>query len=169
MRRLFFVPFACSAVLFVATGCGGVRHTPVTGLVTLDGQPYGDVLITFIPANSTEMTPVGRADATGKFQMGTETPTNGVKPGKYKVTVVPGPPKDSKATGHPSEAFLKKAQPAAGKVDANKEYRKIEIEGTRASRKTHPTIYADPARTPLEVEVTNEPRDVKLELKSNAK
>jgi hypothetical protein len=168
MRRLSFAALTCSVVLLAATGCGGVRHTPVTGTVTLDGQPYGDVVVTFVPANAGDVSPVGKADGAGKFQMGTEKVNNGVKPGKYKVTVVPGPPKDSKATGHPSEAFLKKAQPA-GKVDANKEYRKIEAEGHRASRKTHPTVYADPARTPLEVEVTNEPRDIKLELQSNPK
>ena len=166
MRRLSFVLFACSAVLLVATGCGGVRHTPVTGLVTLDGQPYGDVLITFVPSNSGEMTPVGRADATGKFQMGTETPTNGVKPGKYKVTVVPGPPKDSKGTPHPSEGFRKMIEEKK-KVAGEKEYKKIEAEATKANRKIyHPTLYSDPAKTPLEVEVGNEPKDVKLELKS---
>jgi hypothetical protein len=170
MRRLSFAAITCWAVLLAAPGCGGVNHTPVSGVVTLDGQPHGDVLITFLPADgSGGLSASGRADENGKFQMGTETSSNGVKPGKYKVTVAPGPPKDSKATGHPSEAFLQKAQPAGGKVDADKAYRKLEGEGNKASKKTHPSIYADPARTPLEVEVTKEPKDVKLELKSDAK
>jgi hypothetical protein len=169
MRRFPFAALAGSAVLLVAMGCGERRHTPVTGLVTLDGQPYGNVLITFLSVDDGgSVSPVGAADDSGNFQMGTETRNNGVKPGKYKVTVSPGPPKDAKPAGHPSEAFLKKAPPAGSKVDANKEYKKVESEATRMSRKTPSSIYADPARTPLPiVEVTNEPKNIKLELKSN--
>ena len=102
--------------------------------------------------------------------MGTESSDNGVRPGKYKVLVAPGPSKESKASGHPSEAFQAK-QPAAAKVDANKEYRKMEKENTKAAKaKAHPTIYADPARTPLEVvEVGTSPKVVELKLKSDAK
>jgi hypothetical protein len=56
------------------------------------------------------------------------------------------------------------------KVDGKKEYRKIEVEATRANRKIyHPTIYSDPAKTPLEVEVGNDPKEIKLELKSSTK
>jgi hypothetical protein len=165
MRRLSFAALTCSAVLLAAPGCG-VRHTPVTGLVTLDGQPYGDVLVTFIPANPGDASPVGRADESGKFQMGTEKPNNGVKPGKYKVTVAPGPPKDSKATPHPSEGFRKMIE-AKKKVEGDKEYRKVEAEATKVNRKVyHPTLYSDPAKTPLEVEVGNDPKEIKLELKS---
>ena len=158
-------------VLLLALGCGGERHIPVTGLVTLDGQPYGNALVTFLPVDAgANLSPVGTTDGAGKFQMGTETPNNGVKPGKYKVTVSPGPPKDAKPAGHPSEAFLKKPPATGGKVDANKEYAKVESEAKKMSRKTPPSIYADPARTPLPVvEVTNEPKEIKLELKSDAK
>ena len=128
-------------------------------------------MITFLPVDDVAgVSPVGAADDSGKFQMGTETPNNGVKPGKYKVTVSLGPPKDAKPAGHPSEAFLKKAAPTGGKVDANKEYQKVESEATRASRKIPSSIYADPARTPLPiVEVTKEPKNIKLELKSDVK
>jgi hypothetical protein len=169
MRRLSFAAITCSAALFVATGCG-VNHTPVSGLVTMDGQPYGDVVITFTPVEGGDLSAVGKADDTGRFQLGTEKPTNGVKPGKYKVTVSPGPPKDAKPAGHPSEAFSKKQQPEGGKVEATKEYKKFEAESAKVSRKMTPSIYADLERTPLEiVEVTKEPKEITLELKSNAK
>jgi hypothetical protein len=173
MQRLSFAAITGSAVLLAATGCGGVRHTPVTGLVTVDGQPYGNVLITFVPVDGGgDLIPVGRADDTGKFTMGTETANNGVKPGKYKVTVIPGPPKDSKPVPHPSEAFAKKQQQQSGtaKVNADREYRKLQIETSKANRKPPPSIYSDPARTPLPVvEVTTEPQEVKLALKSEVK
>jgi hypothetical protein len=135
----------------------------------MDGEPYGNVLITFVAADAGGVSPVGRADDAGKFRMGTETSDNGVRPGKYKVLVAPGPSKESKGTGHPSEAFQGK-QPAAAKVDATKDYKKMEQEGTKAAKaKSHPTIYADQARTTLEVEVGTSPKEVKLELKSGAK
>jgi len=136
----------------------------------MDGEPYGNVLITFMAVDGgAAVSPSGRADDSGRFVMGTEATDNGVIPGKYKVVITPGPSKESKGAGHPSEAFQKK-EPAAGKVDANKEYRKMEKEATKVSKKVAPTIYADPARTPLEVvEVGTSPKEIKLELKSGAK
>jgi hypothetical protein len=135
----------------------------------MDGEPYGNVVITFVAVEGGGVTPVGRADDGGKFRMGTESSDNGVLPGKYKVVVSPGPPKESKGTGHPSEAFQGK-QPATAKVDATKEYRKLEKESTKAAKaKAPPTIYSDPGRTTLEVEVGTLPKEVKLELKSSAK
>jgi len=136
----------------------------------MDGEPYGNVLITFVAADAGGLSPSGRADDSGRFRMGTEATDNGVRPGKYKVVVAAGPPKESKATGHPSEAFQGKQ--AAAKVDANKEYKQMEKEATKAAKAKgpHPTIYADPARTPLEmVEVGTSPKELKLELKSGAK
>jgi hypothetical protein len=171
MQRLSFAALTCSAVLLAATGCGGVRHTPVTGLVTIDGQPYENVMVTFVPTDGGNgALPVGRTDATGKFRMGTETSANGVKPGKYKVTVLPGPAKDSQAVPHPSVIFAQQHKMAGGKVNAEREVKKLEVERGKANRNPKPpAVYADSARTPLEVEVANEPRDIKLELKSNAK
>lgn len=168
MRRASSAAMLCYALFLIQIGCNRVpQYTPVSGVVTLDGEPYGNVLITFVSADG--VSPVGRADDSGKFKMGTDTSDNGVRPGKYKVVVTPGPSKESKGTGHPSEAFQGK-QPAAVKVDANKEYKKMEKEGTKALKaKVHPTIYADPGRTTLEVEVGTSPKEVKLELKSGAK
>src|SRR5207244_5850195 len=101
MRRFSFVALGCSSLLFAA-GCG-VSSSPVSGVVTVDGQPHGELVISFVPVEGGGLTAVGKADDDGKFQMGTEKPTNGVKPGKYKVTVSPGPAKDAVFAGHPSE------------------------------------------------------------------
>jgi hypothetical protein len=170
MRRFSYTALLCSAALLAYTGCNRVpQYTPVSGVVTLDGEPYGNVMVTFVAVDGGGVSPVGRTDDSGKFKMGTDTSDNGVRPGKYKVVVAPGPSKESKGTGHPSEAFQGK-QPAAGKVDASKEYQKLEKEGAKALKaKVHPTIYGDPARTTLEVDVGSSPKEVKFELKSGAK
>jgi hypothetical protein len=155
-------------MLLAATGCG-VSHTPVSGVVTVDGQPHGNLVISLVPVEGGGLTATGMADEDGKFQLGTEKPHNGVKPGKYKVTVSAGPDKDAVGAGHPSEAFNKKAPAAGGKVDATKEYAKLQKESPKI-RKPPMALYADPDRTPLEVvEVTKEPKEIKLELKSDAK
>ncbi len=169
MRRHSCAALTCSAMLLAATGCG-VGHTPISGIVTVDGQPQGELVISFVPVESGGLTAIGRADEAGRFRMGTEKPNNGVKPGKYKVTVSPEPPKDAVFAGHPSEAFQKKAPPAGGRVDATKEFKKMQRESAKgAIKKTPMSIYADPDRTPLTVEVTGQAQEVKLELKSEGK
>jgi hypothetical protein len=171
MRRLSIPAIIYVAVLLAATGCGGVRHTPVSGSVTMEGQPYGNVVINFVPVEGGggDLLPTGKADDKGEFRMGTETPTNGVKPGKYKVTVIPGPDPNAERVMHPSYAFRDKAKAEGPKKDATKEYTKFERASAKA-KKTLPSIYADPRRTPLDiVEITNEPKEVKLDLKSGAK
>jgi hypothetical protein len=169
MRQLSFCVITGSALLLVASGCGGVRHTPVSGVVTMDQEAYGNVVVSFVPADgANDVGASGKADDSGKFQMGTESTGNGVKPGKYKVTVQAGPDKSAERVGHPSEAFRNKEQSSGGKVSAQKEYTKLQRQSAKA-KKILPAIYADPKRSPLEVvEVTNEPKEIKVELKSDA-
>jgi hypothetical protein len=175
MCRFTFSVLGCSALFLLATGCGKVHHTPVSGFVTMDGKPYANVLVTFVPvtASSNELMPSGKADSSGKFQMGTEATGNGVKPGKYKVTIIPGPDPTAKGVPHPAKAFqeAQKAQSekAPKNFNVNKEYAKL-VGEYGPPPKPIPTIYSDPKRTPLEiVEVANDPKEVTLAMKSDAK
>ena len=75
--------------LFVL-GCDGpsLSVLPVTGTVTLDGQPVENASVTFIP--TTKLPAGGVTDAAGKFTLKTiEGPyeLNGAIPGKYKVVI----------------------------------------------------------------------------------
>jgi hypothetical protein len=77
---------ACALLL---TGCGEKLVT-VKGTVLNNGQPLtigptGSVLVTLVPdvpPNTPFTTYPGRADATGKFEIGEK-----VRPGKYKIAV----------------------------------------------------------------------------------
>jgi hypothetical protein len=170
MRQLALCVMTASAVLLAAGGCGGVKHTPVSGVVTMDQEPYGNVVVSLVPTDGgSEVGASGLADDSGKFRLGTESTGNGVKPGKYKVTVQAGPDKNAERVGHPSEAFRNKGQPTGGKLDAEKEYRKLQRQSAKA-KKVLPAIYGDPKRSPLEViEVGNEAKEIKVDLKSDAK
>jgi len=82
--------FAGLALLVGTAGCSGGRH-PVTGKVVFDdGSPLeeGSVAMEMREGNKPIMAR-GTIEHDGTFQMGTEKPGDGAKPGKYRVLVVP--------------------------------------------------------------------------------
>lgn len=87
MLRLFFVflPVCC----FLVTGCGekSLPVNSVTGQVTLDGQPFDDVTITFTPISEGEMS-FAATDAQGKYALSTlgAKPQAGAMVGEYGVS-----------------------------------------------------------------------------------
>jgi hypothetical protein len=75
---------AWGAVLACA-GCGG-GPVPVSGVVTLDGQPLPQATVTFLPLGQGR-TASGFTDAEGRFHLSTLEQRDGALPGEYKVTV----------------------------------------------------------------------------------
>ena len=83
--------FPCSVLLLLLTvvpACGpsGPRPVPVSGTVTVDGQPMAGASVMFMP-QSTGQPGVGVTDEAGKFRLTTGSSQEGVLPGAYKVTV----------------------------------------------------------------------------------
>ena len=74
-----------AAMLVMLAGCGGPKLLPVSGVVTLDGQPVAEAGVMFLPVEKGQATG-GTTDATGKFELAT-TNRIGVAPGQYRVTV----------------------------------------------------------------------------------
>lgn len=76
-----------SALMLLVTvvGCGGPKLLPVTGVVTLDGEPVAEAGVMFLPIEQGPATG-GTTDAAGRFQL-TTTNRLGVAPGGYHVTV----------------------------------------------------------------------------------
>jgi hypothetical protein len=74
-------------VLLVAicAGCGGPKFVPVSGVVTLDGQPVANAGVMFLPVDKGPACG-GTTNADGKFDIMT-TNRRGVAPGPYHVTV----------------------------------------------------------------------------------
>jgi hypothetical protein len=100
--RLVFV-----GLVLAACGCGsGARIVPVSGQVTLDGQPLADAQVIFRP-DSTELNPGpashAKTDAEGRFVLRTMDDHDGavVGPHKVRVSVIvnkPGADKDAPPT-----------------------------------------------------------------------
>jgi hypothetical protein len=84
-----------SALLAVAaSGCGeaGPKYAPVSGVVTLDGKPYGEAVVSFQPkATATNPNPgrgsAGETDEKGHFVLQTDDLKNGAVVGKHLIRV----------------------------------------------------------------------------------
>jgi hypothetical protein len=96
--------------LLPGSGCGGGPPLlPVSGKVTLDGQPLTGGGVTLVPQNADKDSkvppPVGQIDANGQYVIYTGGRA-GAPEGKYKVTVTP-PTRVEVSKGVPKLPFPK--------------------------------------------------------------
>ncbi len=101
--------FLVCAGLLAAAGCGsGPVYAPVSGTVTLDGQPLAGVMVLFQPAAAAGSSDAGgvgstaRTDAQGKYTLAASTPDPrpGALVGRHTVRIATPPPAGA-ATGDP--------------------------------------------------------------------
>jgi Domain of unknown function (DUF6795) len=79
-----------TVLLSAAAGCDGRRTpVPVSGTVTLDGQPVEGATVTFhlVSDDKDGRLATGQTDRTGTFRLRTGD-EDGVRPGDYKVVIV---------------------------------------------------------------------------------
>lgn len=72
--------------LLASLGCGGGKESQVSGHVKLDGNPVGPGTIVFVPAEGASNPADGAIQVDGSYSLKTSR-TDGLNPGKYKVTV----------------------------------------------------------------------------------
>lgn len=96
-RRLF-VPVAAVVASVACIGCGGDKGPvlyPVSGIVTVDGEPLEKAGVSFQPdaskGNKLGLFPAGITDASGKYEL-TLTTKPGAPAGHYKIVVIPYTP-----------------------------------------------------------------------------
>ena len=83
-----------------ATGCmrqGRVKRPktyPVTGVVTLAGQPLGGATVMFDPVDADGSGAIAVTDAEGRYKLTTFEAGDGARPGEYRIaflkTILPG-------------------------------------------------------------------------------
>jgi hypothetical protein len=103
MSRFLFVPRSPLVLLLgaaLAAGCGGssVKLVPVSGKVTVGGQPVTSGQVSFLPvtegegvnakASAGSAPALGQIEPSGEYKLFTNG-KEGAPPGKYKVTVTP--------------------------------------------------------------------------------
>jgi hypothetical protein len=90
----------CLTAVTTFVGCGdtGPSTHPVTGTLTIGGQPTADVLVTFEPLDGSLMKASGRTSADGTYTLYSGTQgTPGAQAGSYKVTLQPQQSSDDSA------------------------------------------------------------------------
>jgi len=78
MRRAAYMMLAVLLTLF---GCTKSDTVPVTGLITLNGQPAENTEVMFNPQGPGRMA-TGHTDASGRFKLSTATPDDGAGAGR---------------------------------------------------------------------------------------
>jgi hypothetical protein len=73
-------------------GCGNTRYVPVSGVVTLDGKPYRNAIIMFLPITTQDNPNPGRGssgftDENGRFTLKTYEGQAGAAIGKHRVRI----------------------------------------------------------------------------------
>ena len=142
-----------AAIVILGLGCSGRdRLTKVQGIVTLDGKPVENALVTFIPSQGgAGNRPTGQTGPDGSFQLTTRSSNDGAAPGDYVVIV-----QYEEGTEVP---------PASNMKDAKAGARKAQQKAKKPPKYVIPAIYTDPAKTVLKQKVPTE-GPVKLELQS---
>jgi hypothetical protein len=92
MTRLRFL--AAGVLLTAILSCsGGPKHAPVSGVVTIDGVPYPDAVISFQPIGTPDNPNPGRGssaytDANGRFVLKGDNGREGAMVGKHLVRIM---------------------------------------------------------------------------------
>ncbi|QDU37070.1 hypothetical protein Mal4_13730 [Maioricimonas rarisocia] len=77
-------------LVLLTVGCGssekGPELVPYSGIVSLDGQPLPDAVITFHPQEAGKNGAFGQTNESGEFTL-TSGKKPGIIPGSYKVTI----------------------------------------------------------------------------------
>jgi len=90
MKPMRMLPVGLLAVAVV--GCGNSKYVPVSGVVTLNGQPYKNAVVSFQPVGSAGNEAPGRGssavtDEKGRFTLMTDTGQKGAVAGKHRVRI----------------------------------------------------------------------------------
>lgn len=93
MARDSVILFGASCLMLLLHGCGGASAgASVSGVVTLDGKPLQDVVVTFHRDEGGVST--GVTNQQGAYQLRSSAQQSGAVPGKYSVSISPVPPGD---------------------------------------------------------------------------
>lgn len=138
-KNFRFVPFVLAGALVVGCGQSGPNITlvPASGKLTANGQPLANVAVGLHGDAPRIVT--GITNASGEFVLGTFKPGDGAPPGRYRVTLAPGP---AQVADEGRPVTMEEALERGGQAQP-----------VQSPAVQIPEIYRDPKTTPLEVEI----------------
>lgn len=128
-------------LLLLCAGCNAAGSddpelVEVSGLVTRDGKPVPEAIVTFHSPASGQPSAFGRTDAEGRYQLMT-TSRPGAVPGNYRVTV--------------SQLTDLKGKPIVADPENGMDAQQLLMQGQ--ARESIPPAYSDLQNTQLKIEV----------------
>lgn len=139
-------PLAAALLTLTLMGCGGNDahpHVPVSGTVTLNGEPLADAQVSFQPTGATPgIGAEARTGPDGRYKLTDRRGKPGTEAGAYNVTV------------------SKRVMPDGSPMPAEDKTQPIRS----SARESLPPHYSDPARTRLQVVVPEHSGTIDLPL-----
>jgi hypothetical protein len=122
--RSYVAALVAIMVIAATVGCGRSDMGRVSGVVTYEGKPVADAVVTFRPQNRPMA--IGRTDATGRFTLNTHSKGDGAVKGVNRVSIMPWSPAPE-SFPEPGQAIPPLKEPE--RPDIPKKYRQEETSG----------------------------------------
>ncbi len=157
-----------ACLLSLVLGCSrGRQHPPthaVTGLVTVDGKPVKDAIVSFLPANG-QYPANGTTDALGRYELTSFTRGDGAMEGSFRVTIVKyekeGEDKPAVSAEKPAAAEAESEETGnEGYVPAGM----VVSQYDEGPKNLLPKQYSDQQETPLTAEVKADQNSIDFDL-----
>jgi len=157
-----------ACILGLASGCSRGRQYPpthsVSGVVTVDGQPVADAIVSFLSDNG-QYPANGSTDASGRYELTSFTRGDGAMEGSFRVTIV----KYEKEGGDKAAGSAEKpaAEEAEAEETGNEGYvpaGMVVSQHDTGPKNLLPKQYADQQETPLTAAVRAEENSIDFDL-----
>ncbi len=157
-----------ASILGLASGCSRGRQYPpthsVTGVVTVEGQPVADAIVSFLPDDG-QNPANGSTDASGRYELTSFTRGDGAMEGSFRVTIV----KYEKEGEDKSAVSVEKpvAEEAESGETGNESYVPAGMVASKydaGPKNLLPKQYADQQKTPLTAAVRPEENSIDFDL-----
>ena len=168
-KAMAVIGLVCMVALVLSIGCTGTtgpKTEPVSGVVTLDGNPLDGANVVFSPSGGGGKAAAGTTDSSGNYKLTTQNPSDGAVVGSYQVSItkVEGSAPAVDLSGLSEQEKMKKSMEAYYSSDRFKK------QGGKAGgpevKSLVPAKYGDPKTSGLTAEVKAGPNSFNFDLKS---
>ena len=156
-----------ACILGLASGCSRGRQYPpthsVSGVVTVEGQPVADAIVSFLPDDG-QNPANGSTDASGRYELTSFTRGDGAMEGSFRVTIVKY---EKEGEDKPAASAEKPAAEAESEETGNEDYvpaGMVVSQYDTGPKNLLPKQYADQQKTPLTATVSPEENSIDFNL-----
>ena len=170
-KAMAVIGLVCMVALVVSVGCSGAtgpKTEPVSGAVTLDGQPLAGATVVFSPSGGEGKAASGVTDASGNYKLTTTNAGDGAVLGSYQVAITKteGSSINVDLTGLSQEEAMKKSMEAYYSSDQYKKQGSKDAAAAVDVKSAVPAKYGDAKTSGLTADVKAGPNTFNFDLKA---